>query len=304
MTTVKSVRIYKDIEELVNSQGLNFSQLVNESLQDRIKQSVWVPNFKIHEHAGISPQELVNRISNVKFLRYKSQAVKFSLMASNSYKMSVNQNIHSYVNGDFNKIHDSYVYFNIEFPTDLYLFLKTHTWEQVEQFLYTYLACQLFIGTDKHKQEIEECIEHQILRKAVTLYSDDFSDVRSVFKKFEEGAEDYQTLNKLSDTYLDLLCSLNVSPLMFPYMKTWLWPILTPFSLKQALPKRKVIEGEIRMAAGFMKNIYDSNDDWQSIVVNGTNKNDDLNRVGSSEIALKSWKAKYHHYYLSDFLYE
>jgi hypothetical protein len=304
MTNVKSVRIDEGVEEYISDNELNFSQFVNESIQDKINSTVWVPNYKIHEYADISPQELINRISNVKFLRQKSQAVKFNLFVSDSYKLSVNQNIHSYANGDFNKIHDSYVYFNIEFPVDLYLFLKTHTWKQIEQFSYAYLACHLFIGTEEHKREVEEYTEHKILKKAISLYSRDFLEVRSAIKKFEDGGDDYATLDELSNKYIELLCKLNVSPLMFPYIRPWLWPISIPFSLKHALPKRKVIEGEVRMRAGFMKNIYDDKDDWQSIVVNGVNKEDDLNRASSSSVPLKMWKAKYKLYHLSELSYD
>src|SRR5688572_3655072 len=117
---MKSFRLEERVANLIKGKDLNFSQMANDAIEQHIRSKVWIPNFKIHEYAGISASDLIERTKHVQYLRTNDSAVKFSLYPTTEDEMHRNRKIYDYANGNFNTIHDSYVYFNLQFPLELY----------------------------------------------------------------------------------------------------------------------------------------------------------------------------------------
>jgi hypothetical protein len=289
---MKSLRLEERVANLLKGKDINFSQTANDAIEQHLRNKVWIPNFKIHEYADISANELLERTKHVKFLRTNDSAVKFSLYPTTEDEMTRNQKIHDYVNGNFNTIHDSYVYFNLQFPIELYLFLSSRQWTEVERFIYGFLCFLLWDQSEYEKKLMEEQLDHGILKRIMKVVKgDDFKQLELAYKKYLRTSDPLLKA-EYNIQYYRLMIKLGIDPLMFKFVKPILSSLHYPLHYKE-----HIVSGtsqlRIKIDAAYMRDVYESTDDWQSIVVTGKDKTDKLLRSESKEEPWKIWEAEY-----------
>lgn len=99
-------------------------------------------------------------------------------------------------------------------------------------------------------------------------------------------------LHKLFISSIDL----GIDPMFFPYAGRILGEIHYPFHFKDHLSS-ETFGFDIKLPAGYMRDIYEDTDDWQSIVVRGVNKNDKLHRAESAAEPWVRWMEEYSFYH-------
>jgi|GEM_PF-4241253 len=298
MSEVKTVRLSQRVQDLLETRQVNFSQLANEAIERKLMSKVWIPNYDIHEYAGITPQVLNKNIRNVRQLRCKHDVLKFFFFPYGERELSANKAIHDYVNGNANTIHDNYVYFNLEFPVDFYFFLRSNSWVNVEMCIIGYICAQFLLGDEKDRVDIESWLEPKILKRMIKAYDKDFKPLESEWRVMEEQeSPGSPRINNFNQIYLNTLLGYNIQPIMFPYFTRILFPIQYPFYIKSYTGSVDLPYEYLTINSAYMRNIYEEKDDWQSIAVLGNEKKDDLVRAESKETPFIDWSYKYqtHH---------
>lgn len=294
---VKSFRLDARLMPRING-GVNFSNLINKALDEYLSKSIWLPNFHIEEYANLSAKKVFDRVQSVKALRHSDSALVFTLYPGDEKEISKNKAIHAYANGDYNLVHDSHVYFNIEFPTNFLLYLKSKTWNEVEHFIQGFLSLLFYLEPDKRKI-MEHQLDKRILKSIVKrVRENDFKNLESIDKE-NQKKNDPKLRAQFDDAFFKMLINLGIDPLMFPFVGQILTTIHHPFHFNDAI-KRESYDFDIKLAAGYMRNIYDEKDDWQSIVVYGTNKTDGLIRSESKAEPWISWCEEYCFYHYKE----
>jgi hypothetical protein len=287
--SVKSFRIDELLSDKIGKEA-NFSNIANKAIEEYLNKSVWIPNYNIEKYAGISAKKLHERIEQVEYLRYREGALTFTLYPGSEKEIEANKNLHAYANGNYNLVHDGYVYFNIKFPWRLFLFLKSKTWEDVERLVHGFLSV-LFWSDPSKRNLMEDQIDRKTMKTVVGIVkSEHFKEVELAHKEFLKNNNPISKA-KYNEALFHLLIKLGVDPLMFPYVKQILGDIHYPFSLDEIIPS----EGggfDIKLPAGYMRDIYDETDDWQSMVVKGTRK-ENLQRSESDEESFRNWLMAY-----------
>lgn len=289
---IKSLRLEETVESLMKDKEFNFSQMANDAIEQHLRSRVWIPNFKIHEYAGITPTEILERTTQVKYLRTSDSAVRFSLYPATVDEMNRNKQIHDYVNGNFNTVHDSYTYFNLQLPIELYLFLSSRSWSAVEKFIYGFLSFLTWDQTEYEKKLMEEQLEKNIMRTVMkTVQGEDFKNLEQMFKKYIKKSDPLLKA-EYSVEYYRLMVKLGVDPLMSRFITPILRSLHYPVHYKDHLVS--ATSGlRIKIDAAYMRDVYDETDDWQSIVVQGKDRKDDLQRSESKAEPWKIWRDEY-----------
>lgn len=294
-TNIKSIRID---EELIKKIGkdINFSNFVNQALREYLGKSVWIPNFEIERHAGITPQQLIERVQNIQFLRFSENSLSFTFYPTSEDEISQNKRIFDYANGIYNSIHDRFIYFNLKFPVNLLLFLKSRSWEEVNRCITGFLSLTYWLEEDK-RNILEAQLEKKILKAVTkTVQGQLFSEMKSVHKEYSKkwGAD---LRAKYNSSFFNLVISLGIDPIVFPYMKSILSHIQYPLHLHSHISFEKTGDFGIKIPAGYMREIYEKNDDWSLIVVAGERGTDNLHRAESEAEPWISWKQEYTFYH-------
>ena len=290
---VKSIRLDDELDKKIGK-DVNFSNMANLAIKEYMNKSVWIPNFHIDKFAGITAAEVIERVKNVKYLRFSESALKFTFYPTSEEEVKRNKNIHAYANGDYNTLHDGFVYFNIKFPVDFLLFLKSRKWEQIENFIHGFLS--ILYWRDGKKGIMEEQVEKKTLKSVIKIIHGE------KFKKFEKKYTEYFDeagpimRAEYNQAYFQLLLDLGIDPIVFPYVGRILGELHYPFHFGDHLPSESNGFG-IKLPAGYMRDIYEDTDDWSSIVVQGANKNDGLHRAESSPEPWVSWVEEYGFYH-------
>lgn len=96
-----------------------------------------------------------------------------------------NKSIYAYANGDYNSVHDKFVYFNIKFPTNFLLYLKSREWQQVEGCIRGFLAMLYWL--DGKKGIMEEQIEKKTLRSMIKImHTEKFKKFDQIYKGYSD----------------------------------------------------------------------------------------------------------------------
>jgi hypothetical protein len=288
---VKSVRLEREIAENIPEE-VNFSSHVNRVLEEDQKKIVWIPNTHIEEYAGISCNTLWNRMQHVQYLRTNRGALRFTLYPVGQEEISMNKRVHAYARGDFNKAHDGFVYFNVEFPVNLYLFLASREWNDVERFYLSYLAFRYWNSNEAEKGIMESQLEKKTLKTVIkTSSNEDFKELTRLQKEFHKKKGE-RARAPFNIAYFRLLTKMGVDPIMFSFVRYILDPIFHPFPLLNHIQRETDIL-DLRLNTAYMRDLYEDTDDWQSLIVKGTNETDGLHRAESQKTPLTHWKFHY-----------
>lgn len=287
----KSIRIPSEIiDQLTDEYGeTGLSKLVNRALSNDINRKVWVSNLDIHQYAKLKAEEFYSRMHNVQFLR-KADALLFTFYPTSKDEMKGNKRVYDYINGDFNAIHDNYVYFSVKFPVDLYHFLKLKSWDEVQSSIVGCLAFHYWLSEEHEKSTIERNVEPEILRKAIQLTKTD------EFKGLKEGVGGRRKLkNRVieSEAFLRTMYKLGIDPIIYPFLASLFDRQNYPFRYQDEMNWQA--DFEVKLSAGYMRNLYDSSDDWQAIIINATSK-DSLKRNEGSKWPLLQWRSDFEYY--------
>lgn len=287
---IKSIRIDEDISKRIGT-DVNFSALANQALKEHLNKRVWLPNLQIEKHAGIAPSVLIERMTNVKFLRSSNTAVSFTLYPTSEKEIDRNKAIFQYANGSNNSLHDGFVYFNVEFPVNFLLFLKSRNWDEVQRCV-TGFVCLLYWIDPERRQILEEQIERKVLKYIVkTFNSSDFDGLKKAQKLYLKK-QTTQLRSQYHSEFFKLAVTLGIDPIVMPYMGNVFSHIYYPYDMREIIPFEN--NGfEIRMTSGYMRDIYEEKDDWTSIVLNGQRKGDDLQRSESLSEPWENWRSEY-----------
>lgn len=291
---VKSIRLESEVAENI-LEDVNFSSHVNRVLEEDQKKLVWIPNTRIEEHAGISFNILWDRMQHVQYLRTNHGALRFTLYPVGQEEISMNKRVHAYARGDFNKAHDGFVYFNVEFPVNLYLFLASREWEEVERFYLSYLAFRYWNSNEAEKGIMESQLEKKTLKAIIKIsLSEEFKELSRLQKEFfKKKSERFRAAFNIA--YFRSVTKMGIDPIMFSFVRSILEPISHPFPLLNHL-RRETDILDLRLSTAYMRDLYEETDDWQSLIVNGTNQTDGLHRAESQKTPLTHWKMHYQIY--------
>ncbi len=294
---IKSLRLDDELASKIEKDA-NFSGLANKAIEEYLNKSVWIPNYHIEKHAGISAKKMHDRIENVKYLRCGNSALTFTLYPGSDKEIQINKNLHAYARGDYNLIHDSYIYFNIKFPLRFFLFLKSRDWEEVERMIRGFLSA-LFWSEPEKRSLMEDQLERRPMKAVIKIVQKDiFKVVESAYKDWRKDSDPIKRA-KYNNAYFQLLIALGLDPLIFPYISQILGDLHYPFHFNNSIPSENG-GFDIKFSAGYMRDIYDETDDWQSIVVHGKNKTDDLQRAESNSEPWKNWLDAYEFFHYKE----
>lgn len=293
MNKTKSVRINDDLIRKVNDQiehdESNFSTIINQSLTEKFAKRAWVPNLELHEYAGLTPGKLIENTQDVFYLRTSNSDIKFTLYPTSKDEWETNKAVYDYANGDQNGLHNGYVYFNLEFPVDLLLFLKTNSWETVEKMIISFLSVLYWL--DENKQRfLQEQIEKKTLKEVM-------SNIRSkTFYELSKARDSKKSRKEFSEYFIRTLIDLGLPISLFSHFGLLLNSIDYPLDFSEHFPVNS--NGlEIKIRSAYMRNLYDYEDDWGGIVIQGSTRGDDLHRSESQHEPWKMWLSEYayHH---------
>lgn len=294
-TNLRSFRLDEDLIEKLD-RNTNFSQLANQSIREYLNEYVWLPNLNIHNHAKITPSELIERTSKVEQLRQSESAVSFTFYPTSEEELKQNRAIYDYANGDYNALHDQYIYFNIKFPLNFLFFLRSKPWDVVEKSVHAYLAF-LHWSDEDSQRHIEEQVERKTLKSVIKLTNGEtFQKMNSKWKSYQKAAGGQRLRAEFNELYFKALIELGLDPLLFPFVKNILGEVHYPIHLSEVIFS-KSSDFAIRLTAAYMRDIYEERDDWRLIVVNATEKNDNLQRAESEIAPWKIWFDEYTFYY-------
>lgn len=290
---IKSIRFEDQIIKQVGKDA-NFSALVNQAVKNYLKREVWLPNFQIEEYAGISAAQLLQRVKNVEYLR-SSDGTTFTFYPGSEDEIKRNKSIYDYANGNFNQMHDGFVYFNIRFPFNLLMFLRSRTWEEVQRA--TLGALSLLYWYDEEKRNVfERQLEKGTIKQVIKIVrTQEFKALDLMYKNLLKKKPKPQIRAQFNTAYMQLATQLGVDPLLYPYLGALFSHIHHPFSLGDYISFESGYD--IRLTTAYMRDLYDDTDDWHSIVVAGKNKNDNLHRAESQDEPWKNWKSAYSFYH-------
>ncbi|CAD5248502.1 MULTISPECIES: hypothetical protein [unclassified Imperialibacter] len=292
--TTKSIRLDAELEEKIKSSEDNFSRFVNFLIKDHFRGNAWIPNMSIHDYAGISPKDLLERMKAVKYFRVRDNALCFTFYPSTQEELLVNKNLHAYANGSHNALHDRYIYFNVEYPVDFYFFLISHEWVVIEKVIESYLAFLFWHSDDNEKSIMERQVERTTFTNAIKLFNSEFQEINSLWLVFAEN-NDPIAKEKFSKAFFKKLIDLGIDPIIFPYVSEITHFLHHPFSFVDHIsPKSRQFEVAVKSA--YLRDVYDEKDDWQTIVMKGSSK-DDLQRSESLEEPFRNWESKYRYYH-------
>jgi hypothetical protein len=290
MSLIKSIRLEEEVANKIGKDA-NFSNLANQAINEYLNKSVWIPNFQIEKHANITATQVMERVKNVKYLRSNESALTFTFYPVSEDEIKRNKNIHAYANGYFNSVHDGFVYFNIKFPVNMLLFLKSKTWNQVQDSTHGFLSLLYWLDEDS-QIILERQLEKKTLKSVIKIVEG------SKFKKIKEIHKNYKDESgpkmraEYNHAYFQLLIELGIDPVIFPYVGRLLRELHYPFHFKDVIFSEN--SGyDVKLAAGYMRDIYEDTDDWSSIVVQGSRGDDDLHRAESSAEPWESWVEEY-----------
>jgi len=301
MTTTKSFRIEDDlmnkIDQGVNKidKSVNFTALVNQAIRQYYNQWVWIPNFHIEEHACLTASQLLERTRMVEYLRHSDDTVSFTFYPTSKDEIARNKKIHEYANGNYNALHDGFVYFNIKFPLDFLFFLKSRTWNQVEQAVHGFLSMLYWLVEDK-QHILDQQLERTTLKRISKILDGDS------FKNLTNEANAYnkeyggKARAKYNDVYFSTLIDLGIDPLIFRFVTPILQYLHHPFHFHDHITRLNS-NFAVNLPSGYMRDIYEDRDDWQSIIVKGDRQNDNLQRAESSDEPWKIWVSEYTFYH-------
>lgn len=292
---LKSFRLDEDLGDRID-RDLNFSQLTNTAIREYLAESVWLPNLHIHNHAKISPAELIDRTSKVEQLRQSDSAIAFTFYPTSDEELQRNRAIFDYANGNYNALHDRYIYFNVKFPLDFLFFLRSKPWDVVERSVHAYLA--LLHWSDKDSQKhIEEQVERKTLRSVIQITKGDvFQKMNAKWKSYHKGGGGPQLRGEFNELYFKTMIALGLDPLIFPYIQDVLRQVQHPIHLSEVIFS-KSSDFAIKLTAAYMRDVYEERDDWRRIVVEGAEKNDNLQRAESNPTPWKNWFDEYTFFY-------
>jgi hypothetical protein len=294
-SNIKSIRIDEELSRVIGK-DTNFSNLANQAIKEFINKSVWLPNFEIDKHAGITAEQVLERVKNVRYLRSSDTAVAFTLYPTSEDEIKRNKSIFDYANGSYNSLHDGFVYFNVKFPLDFLLFLKSRSWDAVHKCVIGFLS--LLYWEDEDRRHIMETqIEKKTLRAVKKIVDGNAFDELSKIKKTYTKTGGAQLRAQYNNAYFKVAIDLGIDPIVFPYMKRVFAHIQYPIHMSEYIP---FVENnfEIKLPAGYMRDIYEDKDDWTSIVVNGNRRDDSLQRSESDSAPWENWLEEfsfYHH---------
>lgn len=290
---VRSIRLDDELAKRIGKEE-NFSSLANKAIAEYLNKSVWLPNFQVERLAGVSASDVMERVKNVQYLRFSESALRFTLYPTSDEDMRRNKNIYAYANGDYNLIHDGFVYFNIKFPVTFFLFLKSRPWEEIENCIHGFLS--ILYWRDGKKGIMEEQLERRTLKAIIKVIKGE--KFKTFERKYKAYAKEHGPIMRAeyNDAYFELLLDLGIDPIFFPYTGRILREIHYPFHFEDHLSS-ETFGFDIKLPAGYMRDIYDDTDDWQSIVVRGVNKNDKLHRAESAAEPWVSWMEEYSFYH-------
>lgn len=284
------------LNHILNNNKKGFSEIVNSIIEEHFKRSVWVSNLSIENYASITPTELIDRTSGMGYLRTSSTDLKINLYPTSKHDIERNKAIYDYANGDFNHLHDSFVYFGVKFPLEILFYLTTHSYEQFQRAIVGYLAALFWINPDG-RSYMEEELESDLLKEVIAKYeSGIFKEVDS-YKRWEDLNGDFNSKIEWNKNYLLLLKELGIHPTLFRYMGILLKGLRYPFYFEEYLPEEKDTRYRfyIRLRSAYMRDIRGEYDDWQAIVLNQSRTNTNLSSVESD---LEPWR-----YWLQDYCY-
>lgn len=294
-SNIKSIRIDEELSRVIGK-DTNFSNLANQAIKEFINKSVWLPNFEIEKHAGITSKQVLERVKNVRYLRSSDTAVSFTLYPTSENEIKRNKSIYEYANGNYNSLHDGFVYFNVKFPLDFLLFLKSRSWEDVNRCVIGFLS--LLYWEDQDRRHImEEQLEKKTLKAVIKIVGGNmFDELKQIHKAYSKKAG-AQLRGQYNTAYFKLAIALGIDPIVFPYMKRIFAHVQYPIHMSEYIP---FVENnfEIKLPAGYMRDIYEEKDDWTSIVVDGTRRDDSLHRAESDSAPWENWLREfsfYHH---------
>lgn len=288
MSQTKSVRIDDDLIKKINYQveygKSNFSTFVNQSLTEIFAKYAWVPNLSIHEFANLSPEQIIESTEDVHYLRTSDSDIKFTLYPTSKDEWDTNKALYEYANGNQNLLHNGYVYFNLEFPVDLLLFLRTNSWDSVEKMVISFLSLLYWFYEDKQRI-LEEQLERQTLKKVMRNIKSE------VFFELSKARDNRKSREEFSEYYIRSLVGLGLPVSLFSHFGILLNSIYYPIDFSEHFPIRG--NGlEIKLRSAYMRNLHD-NDDWQDIVIKGTRRGDDLHSSESISEPWESWVSSY-----------
>ena len=282
--------------ELYNRLGAieNFSAYVNAALEEKINEYRWIPNVDIHKHAGLSAKTFLERIQYVEYLRVRDNDLKFTFYPTDKGELEENKRLYAYANSEYNKVHNQYIYFNLEFPTSFYLFLRTNPWNNVSKAIQGFLAAYYFLKPDKRELMTRQ-LEPTILKKALSIYESKFSPLETKFHLFlnedsydEIDEEKYHNERRaFCIKYQQVLTEINLVPLVYPYI-TQVLQHDYPFNIFEMMSFSKSFD--ISINAAYMRDVYQEKDDWQTIVINENESKGTLEREESQKAPFQSWK--------------
>lgn len=294
-TNLKSFRLDEDLIEKLDKDA-NFSNLANQALREYLNESVWLPNFQIHDYAHIAPKQLIERTANVQYLRQSESAISFTFYPTSEDEIKRNRAIFDYANGNFNALHDGYVYFNVKFPINFLFFLKSKSWEHIEKSINSYLAFLHWSDEDGRKH-LEEQLERKTLRSVVKLTkSESFQSLTSKQKSYLKAGGGAKRRGEFNELYFRTLIELGIDPMLFPYVMNILRIVDYPFQLSKVISS-KSSDFNVKLTGAYMRDVYDESDDWRMIVVKGLKKDDDLQRAESSPMPWRNWFDEYVFYH-------
>jgi hypothetical protein len=292
---IKSFRIDDDLIERSDLEP-NFSTMANQAIREHYSSVAWLPNLQIEQHAGIPAAQVVSRTEIVEHLRFSESTIYFTFYPTSKKELARNKSIHAYANGDYNTIHDGFVYFNIQFPVDFLLFLKSRPWTVVERAIHGFLAL-LYMQDEQSQAIMEDQLEKSTLQRVLKLFNQ--PAIRRL-TEYQQRAETNGLSKANAAVYDELffrtLIEVGIDPLLFPYVQKIIPFIEYPISFKRHIKKAEN-DFNLKLPAGYMRDVNEETDDWQSIVVKGNRKDDGLIRAESKAEPWNVWIKYYRGYH-------
>lgn len=241
---------------------------------------IWISNYQIHEEAKLDINDFLEKINCTEGLRVASW-FRFTLFPTDKMEYDTNLELWDYINKNRNALNEKNKFYCIQFPKNLYYFLKHTKKSDIMKPIIIGLAGHYILEPSKRKI-LEKQIYKPIFNQVLEVVNKYFSDYLNLdFKtSYDDDGEETNESEIATQSFRD-----KFHEVYGKYAKnSIMYQLVNPYDNIEKYNLASFEDDfDIKLNHAFMTYI-----DWDSIVING--EKDSLDRSESKKEPLMRWR--------------